>query len=84
LSSLASDQVCPEESLVISSMFRAHIIPGFDANSHVFGVCPRIWHGPQTPRSESSNYASKINDQNREIMVEGQDQNKGITDCKPT
>jgi len=63
------DQVCPEDYEVIGSMDKTHKSHGFGVYSHVFGVCPRVQYGMQTPRSESSNYA-----------IEGQDQNKAITD----
>jgi len=51
-------------------MLMIHIFHGFGVYYYVFGVCPRVWCGPQTPRSESSNYSSK-----------GQDQHKGIIHC---
>jgi len=79
-----SDQVCPEDSVVNASIARSHISHGFGVYSHVFGVFPRVWYGPQTPRSESSNYGVQDQDQNKGIMVKGQDQNKGIMDCRPT
>jgi len=49
----------------------------------IWGVS-RLWYGPQTPRSESSNHGVQDKDQNKGIMFKSQDQNKGIMDCRPS
>ncbi len=60
-----SDHVCPEDSVIMGSMVMGTdlvLIPMY------LGVCPKVWYGPQTPRSESSNYSIKGQDQNKGIM----------------
>jgi len=85
-----SGQVCPEESVVIGPMVRSHISPGLGVYSHVFGVFPRVWYGPQIPRSESSNCSvqikiwSKVKIRIKELFTGGQVQNKAIMDHRPS
>jgi len=62
-----SDYIYPEEYVVIGSMVRSHT-HGFGVYFHVFGVCRRVWYELQRPRSESSIYASNIQEQNESIM----------------
>jgi len=73
-----SNQVLPEDSMVIGSVATTNISHGFGIYSHAFRVFPRICYGSQTPRLESSNYSVQDQDQNKESMFKGQDQNKGI------
>jgi len=90
-----SDQVCPEDSVVSASMVRSHISHGFGVYSHVFGVFPRVWYGPQTPDQNQAIMVSKtkirikelwskVKIRINELFTGGQDQNKAITDHRPS